>query len=491
MSSKSPPADRAILPPRRRNWSILRRLTLLYAGSSLLMLISGAIYLDWSLVRNLEREDESFLGNKIEDCRRILKERPEDRQLLINEVQTEAAASQFIQYYVRLLDDQGSVLLETPGMRNALPPAAFPKPIGPTQVPLRASLRRSGTNRTFLVMSAMAQLNSPSDPLRAVQVAMDVSADEALVARYRVKLAIVVLFGIIFSCGAGMLIARQGLRPLRDITQATERITASQLHERIVANGWPEELASLAASFDAMLDRLEDSFKRLSQFSADLAHELRTPINNLRGEAGVALSQSRTVEEYRDTLGSSLEEYARLSRLIDNLLFLARADGRTKVVNHASFDALTAVQSVREFYEAFAEDRGVQVQCAGAGTVNADPVLFRQAVSNLLSNAINSTASGGRVLIHIEAGKGDSIQVDVADNGCGISAEHLPRIFDRLYRVDPARSQHPNGAGLGLAIVKSIMELHGGSVEVQSEPGKGTRFTLSFPAVSQRGGRQS
>lgn len=261
-------------------------------------------------------------------------------------------------------------------------------------------------------------------------------------------------------------------------------MTASQLHERIGGDGWPAELASLARSFDRMLDRLEDSFQRLSQFSADLAHELRTPINNLRGEAGVALSQARAPEEYQRTLESSLEEYARLTRLVDNLLFLARADSPTTGITREHCDARKAIEAVGEYYDALAKDRGVEFRCEGQGHVHADPVLFRQAISNLLSNALNHTSHGGQVLVQTSPRADGGLEINISDAGCGIASEHLPHIFDRLYRADPARSQHPDGAGLGLAIVKSIMMLHGGSVEVQSELGKGTRFTLLFPSVS-------
>ena len=231
-----------------------------------------------------------------------------------------------------------------------------------------------------------------------------------------------------------------------------------------------------------MLDRLEDSFRRLSQFSADLAHELRTPVNNLRGEAGVALSKARTAEEYRRTLESSLEELARLTRLIDNMLFLARADGAgVNPLARSSFDARKEIEAVCEFYRALAEDRGVAVSCEGAGVAGADPMLFRQAVSNLLSNALNYTPHGGRVVFQLREREDHGLEVCTRDTGCGIAPEHLPRIFDRLYRVDSSRSQHPNGAGLGLAIVKSIMTLHQGAVEAQSTLGQGTTITLSFP----------
>jgi two-component system heavy metal sensor histidine kinase CusS len=461
-----------------RRWSISRRLTLFYVLTTTVLLVLAAAYLYWSQVKNLEREDNDFIATKIQDCREVLQNHPNDAHLLVNEIQIEAASS-LIKYYIRLLDDRGHILMETPGMTNSLPVASFPA-AGTNEIPNPQIIWKTATGRECLLMSALVSAKGTETP-RILQAALDVSEEEELMAGYRRKLLMVVILGSVFSWIVGALVTRKGLQPLTDIANATERISASQLHERIIASGWPKELEALAGSFDRMLDRLEDSFKRLSQFSADLAHELRTPINNLRGEAGVALSQSRTPEEYRRTLESSLEEYARLTRLIDNLLFLARADGATVAINRSRFDAMQAVEIVREYYEALAEDRGVQVRCEGEGEVNADPVLFRQAVSNLLSNALNYTPRGGEILIHTGQHDGHGLEVHVSDTGPGIPQEQLPRIFERLYRADPARSQHPNGAGLGLAIVKSIMALHGGSVEVQSELGTGAKFTLVFP----------
>jgi two-component system heavy metal sensor histidine kinase CusS len=468
------------------HWSIARRLTLFYVAATAILLVLAVGYLYWSQVSNLEREDTDFLVNKIQDCRRVLQERPNDTTLLVNEIQVEAAAS-IIKYYVRLQDERGRILLETSGMNGLLPMALFPPSADLTEIPTRGTVRKSSTGQACLLMSAKAPVNLAGTPTRTLQVALDISAEEELIAGYRRKLLAVVLLGSSFAWVVGAFVTNKGLKPLKDITQATERVTASQLHERIVANGWPEELASLARSFDGMLDRLEDSFKRLSQFSADLAHELRTPINNLRGEAGVALSQARSPGEYRHTIESSLEEYARLTRLIDNILFLARADGPRTTIARVPCDTRKAIEVVREFYEALAEDRGVKVHCEGQGMVSADPVLFRQAVSNLLSNALNYTPPKGRVLIRLHERGNHGFEVCVSDTGCGISADHLPRIFDRFYRVDPSRSQHPNGTGLGLAIVKSIMTLHGGNVNAESEVGKGTSFTLIFPAAEING----
>ena len=469
---------KAASPRAARYWSLARRLTWLYTGATALLLILACAYLYWTQVANLAREDNAFLVNKIRDCRRLLRRGAAGRAPLVNEVRTEARTSP-IKYYLRILGSQERRILATPGMDRLLPPRVFPiaaATAGPRGVHFRVS-----AHHVFLLSAGQAMGPAPARRRRVVQVALDISRETALTADYRRDLLLVVLLGTSFSWLVGAWIARRGLKPLRDMTAATERITARQLHERMRPDGWPAELASLARSFDRMLDRLEDSFRRLAQFSADLAHELRTPINNLRGEAGVALSQLRSAEEYRRTLESSLEEYARLARLIDNLLFLARTDDPTAVGTRTPCDARRAAETVREFYAAVAEDRAIRVRCDGQGTVHADPVLLRQAISNLLSNALNYTSAGGSVTIQVQPRTDRGLEVIVSDTGSGIAPEHLPHIFDRLYRADPARSRHPDGAGLGLAIVQSIMIRHGGSVAVHSAPGQGATFTLSFP----------
>jgi two-component system heavy metal sensor histidine kinase CusS len=271
------------------------------------------------------------------------------------------------------------------------------------------------------------------------------------------------------------------MRPLAEITRAAQGITAAQLHARIGPVRWPTELTALAATFDAMLTRLEDSFTRLAQFSVDLAHELRTPINNLMGEAEVALARTRTPDEYQQILGSSLEECARLARMIDSLLFLARAESPETHIERVPLDARKELEALREFYDAVAEEHAVEVTCQGQALVHADPILFQRAVSNLLSNALHYTPRGGKVTLSVAPAEEYTILVSVSDTGMGIAPEHLPKIFDRFYRVDPARSHHHPGMGLGLAIVKSILALHDGTVTIQSIPHHGTTVTLRFP----------
>ncbi|HEV2393201.1 MAG TPA: histidine kinase dimerization/phospho-acceptor domain-containing protein [Verrucomicrobiae bacterium] len=262
-----------------------------------------------------------------------------------------------------MLDARNEVAVETPGMRDQVPVKVFPAPVQPAAVPGSGGKWKSRSRNIFLLMSALSPTGASRKGVWTLQVALDVSLDEALLASYRWTFMAVLVVGEVFAAAAGVFIARTGMEPLTDIAKTARRITASHLHERIAASRWPAELAELSAAFDAMLDRLENSFTRLSQFSADLAHEWRTPINNLRGEAEVALARPRSVEEYQQILASSLEECETLSRMIDGMLFLARAENQDAAVTRVRIDARKEIDAVREFYEALAKEQEVEVTC--------------------------------------------------------------------------------------------------------------------------------
>ena len=464
-----------------RAWSLSRRLTLLYTASTAAIIILCALILYFVLITNLEREDHESLLAKIHVLSTLLKEHPENRALLQEEIKLENAFSQSSKYYARILDESGHPIMETPGMVTIIPVSAFPFPARIAQTPGEIKKWESKDGGSFILLAAEAELGGSGGSKRTLQAALDVSHEYSLIVNYRRNLTLVFFAAILISVVFSLSIARKGMRPLKDITKAVHRISAIQLHERISPGRWPIELTALASAFDDMLNRLEDSFIRLSQFSADLAHELRTPITNLVGEAEVALSRTRTPEEYRQVLESSLEEYAKLSRMIENLLFLARAESKKNGLERMLLDALKEIEAVREFYDAVADEQGIEVRCEGNGILNADPLLFRQALSNLLSNALQFTPAGGKVVLSIKQTEDEAVEVTVKDTGFGIAPEHLPKVFDRFYRVDPSRSSKISGAGLGLAIVKSIMDLHGGTVSIKSEPNQGTTVILSFP----------
>jgi two-component system heavy metal sensor histidine kinase CusS len=313
---------------------------------------------------------------------------------------------------------------------------------------------------------------------------MDDAEEDAAIAKARRWSLVALLLGTLFCAGLGVVVARRGMRPLGEIAVAAERITANQLNERIDPVRWPEELAALATAFNRMLGRLENSFVRMSQFAADLAHELRTPIHNMMGEAEVALSAEREPEEYRSVLESSLEEFERLSRMINEMLFLARAEDPQQRIERVRLNPRREIEAVREFFDALTESRGVTVTAQGPSDIDidADPLLFRRAVTNLLSNALRHTPSGGQIVLSVEQSDHSAVLVKVTDSGCGIRPEHLPKICDRLNCADRTRDQVSEQTGLGLSIVKSIVELHGGSLAIDSVLGKGTTVVMRFQA---------
>jgi len=416
----------------------------------------------------------------------MLSERPDDEDALREEIELESAARRYQQFYIRLLDEHDAPILTTPGMADQLDLAEL---ASRTRGRSERSIAMAGRQRQpFRVTSATVAVGTPPTHSDTVQIAIDVSQEEELLTRYRlwfwgILLATSVLFPLV-----GYRIARHGIRPVEEIAATARRITSTNLRERIGSEGYPSELASLAGTFNEMLTRLEESFERISRFTADIAHDLRTPVNNIRGEAEVALARSRTVDEYRDVLESSLEEAVRLSELIGDLLFLARAESPSTDLHREHVNIGELLTTVRDYYDASATDAGILlVVNDGAESLSSelDRSLMLRAVSNLVSNAIAHTPTGGTVTL-AATDEDAAIRIEVSDTGGGIPTEALPRVFDRFFRVDPSRSKASGGSGLGLAIVQSILTIHGGAAEILSQLGRGTRVTLRIPTLAAR-----
>ena len=300
------------------------------------------------------------------------------------------------------------------------------------------------------------------------------------------------LWMIMVLAGAVTLLAawygvRQGHAPLRELSATMSDIQADRLHVRLDPNTVPRELQNLVCSFNHMIGRLEDSFVRLSYFSADIAHELRTPLTNLITQTQVGLGKSRSLEEYRELLYSNLEEQERLTKMVNDMLWLAQSEhGLLKPV-WEPLDLAREVRELFDFFEALAEEKHIQLVLEGkAPIIQGDRAMLRRALSNLLSNAIRHTPVGRSVLIRLDSSGEGRALLSVQNPGPEIPAEHLLRIFDRFYRVDPSRQRQSEGAGLGLAIVKSIVEAHEGNIAVISERGV-TRFTIRFPRTGDAG----
>jgi two-component system heavy metal sensor histidine kinase CusS len=459
---------------RTKPRSIASQLVLLFTLAATLLLSCGLGVFYLIVVRHAFAEDNTFLADKISALSENFREGGPKffrEELNVRRGGEEAA------YWIRVINPDGHTVLETPGMDQLASPNVFPFPQSSTSFAWKPKdYHYSG--RLFSLTSVNEEYSGRTYTL---QLAQDRSSDEQLKRRFGVLLIIVLLGSIGASAVIAITVTRSGLRPLGEMAHRLERISPTHLNERVAPAGWPRELQPLATAFDDMLARLEDSFARLSQFSADLAHELRTPIANIMGEAQVALTRDRTSDEYCHVIESTIAECERLAGIVDNLLFVARVDAAREPIQRKSFDGRAAAEKIAAFYRAVGEERHVAIHCSGEGEFYADPILFERAVSNLIDNALRFTPEGGAIQIAM-ARNAQHSKVVVSDNGLGIAPEHLPRVFDRFYRADPSRSS--DGAGLGLALVKSIVDLHGGSATVQSESGRGTSVTLIFPGKS-------
>ncbi|MFP6558728.1 heavy metal sensor histidine kinase [Paraburkholderia sp. B3] len=275
------------------------------------------------------------------------------------------------------------------------------------------------------------------------------------------------------------VVARRNLHPLRLLAAQTGAIGIDTLSTRIGQHSAPPELDALIAAFNGMLDRLERGFTQLKQVSADMAHDLRTPIGNLLGQTEVGLSQTRDIAYYQRLLGSNFEELQRLSKMLDNMLFLARTEHADNAIERSDLLLADEFERMQEYFEGLADERNVGLEWRGDGYVSADPLMLRRALGNLLANALRYAEPGTAITTVAEQGV-DRTTIHVENHGPTIEPHHLERIFDRFYRADPSRQRSSESSGLGLSIVRGIMSLHGGTCHATSGNGV-TRFTLVFP----------
>lgn len=456
----------------RRN-SITLRLTVLYAISTFCALLASSLFLYNVLVHDLTIQDKKVIANEFAIVKNVLIQH-RGKVIMLDPQSNERKA-----YYIRVLDRTGQILLETPDMSLQFNRSDFAPPPESGGISAPKTVK-SIDNRYYMTQTSSVIIPGNKPYHLTIQMALDTEHHHEIKIEYQIRLALIIFFGIFISAILGMFIAYKGMKPLRRVTSSIQSINVNQLHSRIDPSDSPAELTALVEAFNALLTRIERSFNQLKQFSADIAHELRTPIHHLMVETEICLSATRTIDEYQETLQSSLEEYSRLGQLIDRLLFLARAENPETAIKPSTIDIEQEFNALLEFYQLACEDKNMQLRALGSGKLSADPILFRRAVNNLLTNAIKHTDENGKInLIASENEKYHIIKV--IDSGVGIDSEHLPNLFDRFYRVDYARSKQSGGHGLGLAIVKSIMDLHKGKVEVTSTPNQGSIFSLYFP----------
>jgi len=442
--------------------SLSLRLALAFALVAVVLLGAIGLYLYRSLEREIVwRDDQALLG------------RLERMQALLDDSASIDALRQRPQLYENMLGNRDSLLWLLDAQRRAL------IEINPARLPIPTLPASDAAALADTDGARLAWRRLPGEAGLTLVAGRMLAEREQMLAAYRAKLWWALSLGALLGSVLGWLISRRALRPVRQLTRQALAIDVQHLHLRLDDSTVPSELEPLRAALNQMLGRLEQGFARLSRFSEDLAHEMRTPLANLMGQTQQLLHRARSVEEYEALLASNQEEYERLARMIENMLFLARAEQPAAAIERQRFALPALVGQLCDYFEGVAEDRGIQLLDETEGELCGDPELIRRALANLLANALRYGAADSPV--RIVSATGDRWRrVSVINQGPPIAPEHLPRLFDRFYRCDPSRAEPGDSGGLGLAIVRSIAQLHGGEVEVSSDA-QATVFTLRLP----------
>jgi len=461
----------------KRRFSITLRLTLLFGATSVVVLLALGYLIGETVEHHFEDQDFEILVGKIELAQHALSAVTSRAELDALPLQLGNAMVGDYGLSMLVLGSRGQTVFATPN--SAFPPALLSLASSTMErVSTDIVVWQQGEHEFRGLAVVMPIPLAEASPV-TVEVATDISHHVKLLGTFRATLWWVTGFAALLSALLGWVATRFGLMPLRDIARISREASIDRLDDRIQLDSIPIELKETATAFNDMLARLEDSFRRLTDFASDIAHELRTPISNLMTQTHVTLAQARTIEDYREVLFSNAEELDRLARMVSDMLFLAKADHGLIVPLRETVDLARELSELIEFYGIAAHERDVSLQLEGAGVVMGDRSMLRRAIGNLLSNAIRHSQPGGSVRVAlVVTGDGDTA-VTVENTGADIAPEQQPRIFDRFYRADPSRHASSEGAGLGLAITQSIIQAHDARIEASSANGM-TRFTITF-----------
>ncbi|MGX6568966.1 heavy metal sensor histidine kinase [Cupriavidus necator] len=455
----------------RQRLSLTMRLTILFSVSSAVVLLGLGILIWLAMDHHFAEEDYVVLGDNIRLIQKIAGEQPVEG--------LPARLRDMVEHHpgfvAHVQTAQGQALYGTGGFNfgTAFEALARLRPGENTFV-----WQQNG--QEYRGMRALASVADGRGGPLTVVVAMDTEIHAHFMHAFRRSLAFYITLAAVASGLFGWWAARRGLAPLRMMASRAKDVTAHKLDARMPVEAVPVEMADLAVTLNAMLERLQDDFRRLSEFSSDLAHELRTPITNLMTQTHVVLSQPRDAAKYRDVLASNAEELQRLGRMVSDMLYLAKMEHGITLPNEEAINVTDEVRALFEFYDALAEDKGVHLRLRGQARIVGDRLMVRRALSNLLSNALRYTPKGKGILVEAREQPGN-VTIVVENEGAEISPELLPSIFDRFFRADKSRTRaESESVGLGLAITQAIMAAHGGKISAESSAGK-TRFTLTFP----------
>jgi heavy metal sensor kinase len=462
--------------PLLRHASLRVRLTLWYAGALAVMLVlfaAGAYQLlRQGLYREIDRQLESdykVADELMESAGRVGDLVPRHATTTLEPVGNWRWLEIWGLDERLLYANPEDLTVDLPHVPTAPPPAA----LGPASVQLTGGIRARVLSRPFSVFGRTAVIRV-------------VRSEEGL--RYELQhflygLLVLLPLGVVVAGIGGYSLARRALLPITTMVERVRTITAERLGQRLAVNNPDDELGQLAAVFNDTLARLEASFAQLKRFTADVSHELRTPLTAIRSVGEVGLRERRTEGEYREIIGSVLEEADRLSRLVNGLLTVARGDSHLVRMNVELFDVSALVREVTECLLVLAEEKhqAITVETPQPAVLRADRLVLREAIVNVVDNAIKYSPRHAAILVEVCPGS-ETVTIAVTDRGIGIAPEHLDKIFDRFYRVDKARPS--GGTGLGLSIARWAVESNNGHIEVSSQPEHGTTFRIVLPRAA-------
>ncbi|MDB5983785.1 MAG: ATPase [Pseudomonas sp.] len=446
--------------------SLGSRLALLFAACTAVVSLTAGVLFSRASEAHFIELDQQLLDSKLPSLRLALAGASSPNELRARQAALQSELNHQPDLALRISGSEGQLWFDSLPTLPATPP---------TEGELH-TLSSAGTDyRVYSAPLEPGNLNSPQ-----LTLLLDITHHQHFLQRMQRLIWLTVGLSALATALLGAWAARSGLRPLRKMSEIAASVSASSLTTRLPQNNMPQELAELTQAFNAMFSRLEDAFQRLSAFSADIAHELRTPLSNLLTHTQVTLTRPRTADDYREALLGNLEEVQWMAQMVNDMLYLAKAEHGLLNPTRETLKLEDEVDAVLEFFVPLAEESHVQLSREGSAALAGDRNMLRRALSNLLDNALRFTPVGGQVTLRINA-SGQHVQLSVENQGVTIPAELLPRLFDRFFRADPARhegtSEH---AGLGLAITQSIIRAHGGHIRCESAEGL-TRFLIELP----------
>jgi heavy metal sensor kinase len=460
--------------------SVRFRLTLWYGTSLAMILIAFGVLLYGFRAKGLKEQVDDSLAEAATATVRSLEHHRLGPLIHFEDLSADFPELAVLDKFFQIFSPSGAITIQSPNIRmHEIPLSQTALETALAGKVTYESIRFPGEPPLRLIS---VPITREGTLVNIVRVGTSMKPEEDALHGLLVALLLTLPAALLVSVAGGWFLAGRALRPVESITLAAQRIAAGDLSQRLKMAHTPDEIGRLAATFNDMIARLDASFRQVRQFTSDASHELRTPLTVMKGETDLALRRPRSAEDYQTVLESNLEEIDRMTRIVDELLFLSRAD-----LGEVKLEALPVrldqvVEDVQRQAAVLGQERDVQVIIGGLepATVTGDELRLRELLLNLVDNAVKYSHPGGKVELTLRC-EGGKAKITVADQGIGISPEEETRLFDRFYRSDRARAHAPKGTGLGLSICKWIAETHKGMIEVRSAPGQGSMFTLTLP----------